>query len=62
MCGLYAVLWGKNSETKKKSLLIPLKNSEEVETTVITSKSDDVENLSSEKLHGKEEKESEEKV
>lgn len=62
MCGLYAVLWGKNAETKKTSLLIPLKNSEEVETTVITSKSDDVENLSSEKLHGKEEKESEEKV
>lgn len=61
MCGLYAVLWGKNAETKKKSLLIPLKNSE-VETTVIASKSDDVENLSSEKLHGKEEKESEEKV
>ncbi|OAY38707.1 hypothetical protein MANES_10G037100v8 [Manihot esculenta] len=64
VCGLYAVLWGKNSETKKTSLLIPLKNSEEVETTVITSKSDNVENLSSEKLHGKEEKEkeSEEKV
>ncbi|KAF2321268.1 hypothetical protein GH714_038417 [Hevea brasiliensis] len=63
VCGLYAVLWGKVAEMKT-SQLIPLKNSEEVETTNSTSKNDNGENLSSGKIHGKEEKEkgSEEKV
>ncbi|KAJ9160030.1 hypothetical protein P3X46_025471 [Hevea brasiliensis] len=63
VCGLYAVLWGKDAEMKT-SQLIPLKNSEEVETTNSTSKNDNGENLSSGKIHGKEEKDkgSEEKV
>lgn len=48
MCGLYAVLWGKDAEIKKISQLIPLKSSRENET----SKNDNAKNLSS----GEEEK------
>ncbi|XP_043814247.1 WAT1-related protein At1g25270 isoform X2 [Manihot esculenta] len=48
VCGLYAVLWGKDAEIKKISQLIPLKSSRENET----SKNDNAKNLSS----GEEEK------
>lgn len=43
VCGLYAVLWGKDAEIKKISQLIPLKSSREDET----SKNDNAKNLSS---------------
>ncbi|KAF2295965.1 hypothetical protein GH714_035432 [Hevea brasiliensis] len=57
VCGLYAVLWGKDAEMKKICQLLPLKNSVEDETTNGFSKNDKGKNLSSEKIQGKEETE-----